>query len=153
MLIEKIYILYYNDNNIHKEPKGLLLMLKLNDTVKKETVYIATWVLILSAVMESVFLCLGKWDYTVLLGNLLGGLAGVLNFLLLGITVQKAVTKDEKDAKTFMKGSQSLRTFMLFVIAAIGALLNIFNTWSTLIPLLFPRIAIAISPLIRKVDK
>lgn len=153
MLIEKIYILSYNENNIYKEPKGLLLMLKLNDTVKKETVYIATWVLILSAIMESVFLCLDKWDYTVLLGNLLGGLAGVLNFLLLGITVQKAVTKDEKDAKTFMKGSQSLRTFMLFVIAAIGALLNIFNTWSTLIPLLFPRIAIAISPLIRKVDK
>lgn len=153
IIIEKNYTLRYNKNNIYKGPKGLLLMFKLNDTVKKETAYITVWIVILSAVMQSVFLCLGWWNYTVLLGNILGGGAGILNFLLLGITVQKAVTKDEKDAKTFMRGSQSLRTLMLFVIAAIGAILNIFNTWAVLIPLLFPRIAIAISPLIRKGDK
>ncbi len=125
-------------------------MLKLNDTVKKETLYIAYWVLIFSAVMEAVFLIIGKWDIYVLLGNILGGGTGVLNFLLLGITVQKAVNKDEKEAKNFMKASQSLRTFMLFVIAALGAALSIFNIWSTLISLLFPRLAIAISPLVRK---
>lgn len=125
-------------------------MLKLNDTVKKETLYIASWVLIFSAIMEAVFLIIGKWDIYVLLGNILGGAAGVINFLLLGITVQKAVEKDEKDAKGFMKASQSLRTFMLFVIAALGAALSVFNIWSTLISLLFPRIAIAISPLVRK---
>lgn len=125
-------------------------MLKLNDTVKKETLYIAYWVLIFSAIMEAVFLIIGKWDIYVLLGNILGGAAGVINFLLLGITVQKAVEKDEKDAKGFMKASQSLRTFMLFVIAALGAALSVFNIWSTLISLLFPRIAIAISPLVRK---
>ena len=125
-------------------------MLKLNDTVKKETLYIAYWVLIFSAIMEAVFLIIGKWDIYVLLGNILGGAAGVINFLLLGITVQKAVEKDEKDAKGFMKASQSLRTFMLFVIAALGAALSVFNIWSTLISLLFPRIAIATSPLVRK---
>ncbi len=125
-------------------------MLKLNDTVKKETLYIAYWVLIFSAVMEAVFLIIGKWDIYVLLGNILGGGAGVLNFLLLGVTVQKAVEKDEKEARNFMRASQSMRTFMLFVIAALGAALSVFNIWSTLISLLFPRIAIAISPLVRK---
>ncbi len=129
-------------------------MLKLNDTVKKETLYIACWVLILSAAMEAVFLCLGKWGVDVLLGNILGAAAGILNFLLLGITVQKAVEKDEKDAKTFMSGSRGLRTFMLFVIAAISAVLDttlgISNILATLISLLFPRIAIALSPLVRK---
>ena len=128
-------------------------MLKLNNTVKKETLYIAYWVLIFSAVMEAVFLIIGKWDIYVLLGNILGGGTGVLNFLLLGITVQKAVNKDEKEAKNFMKASQGLRTFMLFVIAALGAALSIFNIWSTLISLLFPRLAIAISPLVRKGGK
>lgn len=128
-------------------------MLKLNDTVKKETLYIAYWVLIFSAVMEAVFLIIGKWDIYVLLGNILGGGTGVLNFLLLGITVQKAVNKDEKEAKNFMKASQGLRTFMLFVIAALGAALSVFNIWSTLISLLFPRLAIAISPLVRKGGK
>lgn len=129
-------------------------MLKLNDTVKKETLYIACWVLILSAAMEAVFLCLGKWGVDVLLGNILGAAAGILNFLLLGITVQKAVEKDGKDAKTFMSGSRGLRTFMLFVIAAISAVLDttlgISNILATLISLLFPRIAIALSPLVRK---
>lgn len=128
-------------------------MLKLNDTVKKETLYIAYWVLIFSAVMEAIFLIIGKWDIYVLLGNILGGGTGVLNFLLLGITVQKAVNKDEKEAKNFMKASQGLRTFMLFVIAALGAALSVFNIWSTLISLLFPRLAIAISPLVRKGSK
>lgn len=129
-------------------------MLKLNDTVKKETLYISYWVLILSAVMEAVFLIIGKWGIDVLLGNILGAAAGIFNFLLLGITVQKAVNKDEKDVKTFMRGSQSLRTLLLFVIAAISAVLDntfgITNIWATLIALIFPRIAIAISPLVRK---
>lgn len=129
-------------------------MLKLNDTVKKETLYISYWVLIMSAVMEAVFLIIGKWGIDVLLGNILGAAAGIFNFLLLGITVQKAVSKDEKDVKTFMRGSQSLRTLLLFVIAAISAVLDntfgITNIWATLITLIFPRIAIAISPLVRK---
>ena len=52
---------------------------------------------------ELVFLIIGKWDYTVLLGNLLSGCAAVLNFLLMGITVQNALSKDEKSAKTAVR--------------------------------------------------
>lgn len=120
---------------------------KLDATVRKETKYIAVWVLLFSAVMEAVFLIIGKWDYTVLLGNLLSGAAVVLNFLLMGITIQNAVEKDEKDAKSTMKASQSLRTLFLFVIVVIGVVAPCFNIWSTIIPLFFPRIAIALRPL------
>lgn len=122
-------------------------MKKLDATVRKETKYIAVWVLLFSAVMEAVFLIIGKWDYTVLLGNLLSGAAVVLNFLLMGITIQNAVEKDEKDAKSTMKASQSLRTLFLFVIVVIGVVAPCFNIWSTIIPLFFPRIAIALRPL------
>ena len=96
--------------------------------------------------MEAVFLIIGKWSLPVLLGNLLGGCMAVLNFFLLGLTVQKAVTKEEKEAKDAMKVSQSLRMLMLFATAALGALLPVFNIFATLIPLLFPRIAIALRP-------
>ena len=41
-------------------------MKKLDATVRQETKYIAVWVLLFSAVMEAVFLIIGKWDYTVL---------------------------------------------------------------------------------------
>jgi hypothetical protein len=123
---------------------------KINDVVKKETKYIAYFVLLFSVIMELVFLILQKWDYTVLLGNLLSGSAVVLNFLFMGISVQKALEKDEKDAKNAIRASQSLRTFFLFVVAAVGAAVPIFNIWSSLIPLLFPRIAIALRPLFNR---
>lgn len=103
------------------------------------------WMLIFSGIMQAVFLIIGKWDYTVLLGNLLSGIMGVINFLLLGLTVQRAVSSgDEKHAKALMKASQAIRLFILFGVAILGATLSCFNLWATLIPLLFPRITIVI---------
>ena len=125
-------------------------MTKLDPTVKQETGYIATWVIIFSAILQAVFLVIGKWNYTVLLGNLLSGATAIFNFLLMGITVQKAVLKEEKEAKTAIKASQALRTFLLFAVAAVGVLLPCFSTWTVIIPLLFPRIAIAVRPLFDK---
>ena len=125
-------------------------MKKVDATILKETKYIAIWVIIFSAVMEAVFLVIGKWSYTVLLGNLLSASASVLNFFLMGITIQKALDKDVKEAKTAMKVSQMYRTLLLLAVAIIGAVLPCFNLWAVLIPFLFPRIAIAIRPIIDK---
>ena len=124
-------------------------MKKVDKTVIKETRYIGAWILIFSALMQSVFLIIGKWDYTVLLGNLLSAGAGTLNFFLLGLTVTKALeSDDEKYRKTLMRMSQALRLFFVFLVALLGALPMIpcFNIWATLIPIFFPRIAIMIRP-------
>lgn len=125
-------------------------MAKINQTVKNETKYVALWVLIFSAVLQSVFLIINKWDYTVLLGNLLSGSAAVLNFLLMGITVQKAVEKEEKDAKSFMRLSQTYRSIFLLVITIIGVVAPCFNIWAVIIPLFFVRIAVSLKPLFNK---
>ena len=71
-------------------------MSRIDPTVKKETGYIAGWVLLLSAVMELVFLLTGHMDYTVPLGNLLGGGAAILNFFLMGWTIQRAGRKGRR---------------------------------------------------------
>jgi len=119
------------------------VIMKLDATVKRETIYIALWTAILSVIMQIVFIACGRWDYTVLLGNVFSAFVAVGNFFLLGITVQKAVAKeDEKEARNIIKTSHSLRTLMLFVCAALGALLPCFNIWTSLVPLLFPRVAI-----------
>lgn len=118
-------------------------MKKIDETVLKETKFIAVWVLILSVLMQAVFLIAGDWDLSVLFGNLLGGGFAVLNFFLMGLTVQKAVTLDEKEAKNSVKISQTYRTLMLFVVAVLGITLSCFNDWAAIIPLFFPRIAIA----------
>ena len=125
-------------------------MQKVDQTVRKETGYIAYVVLILSVLMQAVFLIIGKWDYTVLLGNTLGAVAAILNFFLMGLTVQCATQKEEKNAKNTMKLSQNLRTVCLFAIAALGVLLSCFSAVATLIPLFFPRIAAGIRPLFLK---
>lgn len=125
-------------------------MKKIDPTVRRETVYIAVWVIIFSAVMEAVFLIGGWWDYTVLLGNLLGGFTAVLNFFLMGLTVQNALGKEEKEARDLVKLSQTLRMFMQLAFAAIGFLIPIFNIIAVLIPLLFPRVAIMLRPFFNK---
>lgn len=124
--------------------------MKLDPTVKKETAYIAFWVVVLSLLTQAVFLVIGKWDYTVLLGNLLSGLLSVFNFFFMGLTVQKAVEKEEKEAKSTLKLSQSLRTLFMFLVVLLGVLLPCFSIWTTIIPLLFPRIAIAFRGLFNK---
>jgi L-asparagine transporter-like permease len=125
-------------------------MQAIDPVVWKETKYIALWGLILSAVMQAVFLIIGEWDYTVLLGNLLGYAAIVLNYFGIGLTVQKALEKDEKDAKQTMKLSNTVRMLFLFVVVVIGVAVECFHMWAVLIPLLFPRIAIALRMLQKK---
>lgn len=125
-------------------------MKKIDPIVLKETKFIALWVILFSAILQSVFLIIGKWDYTVLLGNLLSGTVAVLNFLLMGLTVQKAVLLEEKDAKNTVRASQALRNIFLFIIAGVGVLLPCFSPWTVIIPLLFPRIAIFMRPLFNK---
>ncbi len=125
-------------------------MKKIDPTVLKETGYIATMVFIFSLLLQSVFLIIGKWDYTVLTGNLLGFVAAVGNFFLMGLSVQSSLSKEEKDAKSLMKLSQSLRLLLIFIIVLVGYLLSVFNTIAVIIPLLFPRIAVALRPLFMK---
>ena len=122
-------------------------MQKIDKIVWKDTKYIAAWVLIFSAVLQAVFLIIGQWNYTVLLGNLLSATASILNFLAMGIAVQKAVQKDEKEAKQAMKASATFRTFCMFVVLTVGVLAPCFHLLALIIPLIFPRIAIAMRPL------
>lgn len=128
-------------------------MKKIDSTVLKETANVALVTLIFSVLMQSVFLIAGKWNYTVLLGNLLGGAAAIGNFFLMGLTVQSALGLDAKDAKSRMKLSQMLRTLLLFAIAVIGYAVPVFNLLTVVIPYMFPRIAVALRALSIKKQK
>lgn len=123
-------------------------MKRIDPTVRRETKYILLWVLVLSALLQAVFLVLRRWDIMVLAGNALSGAAVVLNFFLMGVTVQAALEKDEKEAKTAVKLSQMYRMLFLIVIVALGA--AFLNLWAVIIPLFFPRVAISLRPLFDK---
>ena len=125
-------------------------MKKIDETVLKETKYIAAWIFIFSVLMQAVFLVISEWNYTVLLGNILSAVFSVLNFFLMGLTVQKALDKDEKEAKTLVKVSQLYRSLMILVVTVVGVALPCFNTVAVIVPVFFPRIAIAMRPLFDK---
>ncbi len=126
-------------------------MKRIDETVKKETLYIAAWTVVLSVFMQAVFLVAGLWKLDVLLGNLISAVGAVLNFLLMGITIQKAVDKDEKDAAQMMRFSQSMRMLMQLAVAGVGALF--FNPVAAVLPLFFPRIAIFFRPFFDRKSK
>jgi hypothetical protein len=93
------------------------------------------------------------WSYTVILGNLLSAVCGVLNFFFLGLTVQRAMeSDDDKYKRNLMRLSKSLRMLFVFCVIVLGAVFRekVFNLWATLIPLFFPRIAIALRPFFNK---
>ena len=125
-------------------------MAKLDPTVRKETVYTAVWVAVLSLVMEAVFLLLGRWDPSVLAGNAVGAAAAVGNYLLLGITVAKAVSGPADRAALRIRSSMTARLLAQGALCALAIGLLHTNVYATLLPLLFPRIGIAFRPLVDK---
>lgn len=126
---------------------------RIDPTVRRETMYIAGWTVVLCVVMVAVFAAAGTFDWTVAAGALLGGATAVGNFLLMGLTIQGALGLEEKDARTRLRGSQNLRLLMQLAVAVLGAVLPCFNLWAVLIPLFFPRIAVTARPLFFKDKK
>ncbi len=93
--------------------------------------------------MNLAFLLLKRWDLSVLWGNLMGGGFAILNFFILGLTVQKiAADPNEKRGKLTMQLSYTLRMlFALFIIVLAIKLPQV--SWpAAVIPLLFPRLTI-----------
>ena len=125
----------------------------IDPVVQKETRFIAAVVLILSGLMQIVFLVLGKWDYKVLLGTLWGMLLAVGNFFLMARTVEKAVSLNPEDVKKKVQTSLQLRLAGLVLGCVVGGLVPFFNTYAVLVPQFFPRIGVAVRGLMLKGGK
>jgi len=125
-------------------------MRKIDPAVSKETKYIALVTLLLGVLQQAVFLIIGKWSFSVLFGGIYGWAVALANFFLMCLSIQKAVSQDEKDAKGTMKFSQSMRFLGLFLMALFAYLIPFCNTIAAVLPYLFPRIAIFLSPFLRK---
>ena len=71
-------------------------------------------------------------------------------FFLMGITVQKAVAREQKPAADLMKFSQTMRLLMQLAVAVLGFALPCFNGYAVILSLFFPRIAIMLRPFLDK---
>ena len=127
-------------------------MNKIDRTVLRETAYIALCVTAMTAVVCLVFLLIGKWSTSVLLGGLLGTAVSVLNFFLMGVTVQSAVGMDDKSMHRRVRVSWLLRMLLVAGVVVLGALVPCFNVISTILPLFLLKIALFIRPLFGHTD-
>ena len=119
--------------------------------VAKSTRYIALVVLLCSLLMQAVFLLIGQWDYTVLLGNLLGAATAILNFFIMAQTVAKALAQGDGDnARKKTQFSRTMRMLMMALICVIGAVAPCFNLYAVAIPLVFPSIGAYLSGVLMK---
>lgn len=119
--------------------------------VAKSTRYIALIVLLGSLLLQAVFLLIGKWDYTVLLGNLLGAATAILNFFIMAQTISKALSQDDKDhASKKTQLSRSLRMLMMALVCIVGHLAPCFNLLAVAIPLVFPSAGAMLSQMLMK---
>ena len=146
--------------------------MKVQPAVQAETKKMALGVGVLTVLMIAVFLVIRQFDYTVLLGAILGCAAAVGNFFLMALTVQKVtgnmpvLPKREEETKETeeeekeqplsdeamqagkkMQLSFLLRLLMLGGVAALAVTSPIFHPWASLLPMLFPRVVIALRSL------
>lgn len=122
----------------------------IQPAVRKETKHVAVGTAICMVLMWVIFIIFHAvtpeqvpFDHTVILGGLGGSSIAVLNFFLMGLTVQKVVSlEDETQARNKMRASYSQRMLLqlLWGIAAIAA--PCFQFAAGLLPLLFPNIVI-----------
>lgn len=116
--------------------------------IYRETLFVLAGSLVLSLVMELVFLLLGRWRPAVLYGNLLTVFATTLNYYLMCRALLRALAAggDENNVKARMKASASARLLLLGLIVAGGCYAsvrwNAVDLWATLIPLLFVRLTL-----------
>lgn len=90
----------------------------------RETALLALGEAVCVAAMVGIFAMLGYFDYTVILGGIIGLLIAVGNFFFMAMTsdaaADKAMEEDVKGGKATMKASYAMR------LVAIGVLLFVF---------------------------
>ena len=129
--------------------------MKISESIKKETLFLAVVEIILTAIMFAVFLIFKKFSVSVLLGGIIGSVLVLLNFFVMCLSIQKATGVDDvKTSKNIMRASQALRTLALLALFAVCLAVLKTNVISTLVPVIFPRISVFIRQImLKKEDK
>lgn len=115
--------------------------MKISPSVRKETGHIALGVCIGSAVMLAVFLLLGKLNYTVVLGALLGSAGAILNFFCMCLSCQRAVNDPDR-AQLIVRKSYTTRMLAMVVVMIIGYAAPCFHVVAVVVPFLLPALTI-----------
>ncbi|MBQ3168607.1 MAG: ATP synthase subunit I [Clostridia bacterium] len=122
--------------------------------VRRETAQIAIGEMLLVGAMIAVFAILGKFDWTVLVGGLTGGILTILNFYIMALNAvsasDKAVKNDVTGGKALMHFSYIARYAVIFVILCVLAVTKAGHPVACALPLVFIQPVIYLREFFRK---
>ena len=122
--------------------------------VLQETAVIALGQALCVGVMLGIFALIQKFDQTVLLGGIVGGLCAIGNFFFMAmgamIAADKAQQQNVKGGNAVIKLSYFLRTILLALILFAFAKSGLCNVFALVLPLVFTRPILTVSAFFRK---
>lgn len=101
--------------------------------------------LVLLGIVSVILMISGIGDYTLLTGAAAGTAVSALNFVLMAISAEKAITLTEKSAKLAMNGSYGARYIGTFIILGVLMFFKIINPVTAVLPLFVPKIAYTVT--------
>ena len=106
------------------------------------------------AMMLGVFALLDKFDYTVVLGGLMGAIVAILNFFFMAVSLtlaaDRAARQDVKGGKGMVKSSYAIRTIVMFAVLFVCAKSGHFHVIALVVPLLLVQPTLLVAEFFRK---
>jgi len=128
--------------------------MKSNTFIWKETGIIALGQALCMALMSGIFALIGRFDLTVALGGLAGGLVATGNFffmsLFANLAADKAEQQDVAGGQRLIQLSYIGRLIAMFAILALCAKSGYFHVLTLVLPLAFTRPILTVAEFIRK---
>ena len=126
----------------------------IRKVVLKETAVLVLGQAVCIAAMFGIYALLHRFDNTVLLGGLLGGVLACVNFLLMAIGVNKAAdqakNQNVKGGKATLRTSMILRYLLVAVVLFAGAKSGYCDVLALLLPPAFVRPILSVVEFFRK---
>lgn len=119
-----------------------------------ETLIILIGQVICVGAMFGIFALLGRFDKSVLLGGIAGGVISVIHFFSMAVVTTLAADRAEKQdvegGRKLLKGSYPIRLLCLIVVLFACAKSGYFNLFALVLPLIFVRPVLTIAEFFRK---
>ena len=106
------------------------------------------------AVMLGIFALLDRFDYTVVLGGLMGALVATLNFFFMAVSLtlaaDRATEQDVKGGQGVVKSSYAIRILVMFAVLFACAKSGHFQVIALVVPLLLVQPTLLVAEFFRK---
>ena len=135
--------------------------MRVDQALRRETARLAIGVFVMVGAMLVAFALLGRMSRGVALGGVYTGILTIVNFFVMGLTVQlvtdRAAERERTDEelqalttemKNRMKLSYNLRMIALFALLVVGIVVFKFDPLATILPVVFPTIVIRVLQII-----